>query len=146
MRNCLFQGDFASILEIAARQKRILSLLTALTYDIDPLVSDRAVQATGLAAKQIAQRDPEYIRNYLLRLFWLISDESGGICWRGPELIGEILYNCPQFTQFHPMLISLLDLEKKDAPRFRDSTLRGIRRVQQMVRDETQQHQAAMEE
>ena len=35
--------------------------------------------ASGLAARIIARRDPEYIRNYLLRLSWLIDDESGGI-------------------------------------------------------------------
>lgn len=135
VQNWVSQGDFASIVKIATRQKRILSLLTALTYDSDPLASDRAVEASGLAAKQIAQQNPEYVRNYLLRLFWLVNDESGGICWRAPELIGEILYNCPQFNQFHPMLISLLDLEKEDSTRFRVGTLWALGRVSQVVGD-----------
>jgi AraC family transcriptional regulator of adaptative response/methylated-DNA-[protein]-cysteine methyltransferase len=137
VRNWLLRGDFASLLESIGKQKRILGMLTALTYDPDPLVSDRAIQATGLAAKPIAQQDPEFVRNYILRLFWLVNDESGGICWRAPELIGEILFNCPhQFSQFHPMLISLLDLEHKDAERFRAGTLWAIGRVAQAARSE----------
>ena len=131
----LLDEDYQSILDFARRKKRTLSLLTALTYDKDHAISDRAIRVTGLAAKVIAERDPQYIRNYLLRLFWLLNDESGGIGWRAPELIGEILYNCPSFEQFFPMLISLLDLEKEDALRFRAGTLMAIGRVAQVARD-----------
>ncbi len=133
VRNWLLRGDFAPILEFAGGQKRVLSLLTALTYDPDPLVSDRAVQVTGLAARQIAQKDPEFVRNYLLRLFWLVNPESGATCWRAGELIGEILHACPQFGHFHPMLISILDLDKEDA--LRESKLRAIQMNQDMQMD-----------
>jgi AraC family transcriptional regulator of adaptative response/methylated-DNA-[protein]-cysteine methyltransferase len=135
LRGWLLEAEYDSILELASRVKRILSLLTALAYDIDISVSEHAITATGLAAKIIAERDPEYVRNYLLRLFWLVSDESGGICWRAPELIGEILYNCPNFEQFFPMLISLLDLEKEDILSFLPGTLWAIGRVAQVARE-----------
>lgn len=107
VKNWLTEGDFASILELAGRRKRTLSLLTALTYDPDALISDRAIEATGQAAKQIAEQDPEFVRNYILRLFWLVNEESGGVCWRAPELIEKILIACPQFNHFQPMLMSL---------------------------------------
>jgi AraC family transcriptional regulator of adaptative response/methylated-DNA-[protein]-cysteine methyltransferase len=136
LRHWLLEANDRPFLELARKRKRILSQLTALTYDSDSNVSSRANKATGLTAKIIAERDPEYVRNYLLRLFWLVSDESGGVCWRAPELIGAILYNCPQFSQFFPMLVSLLDLEKEDAPRFRTGTLWAIGRVAQIARDE----------
>jgi methylated-DNA-[protein]-cysteine S-methyltransferase len=131
LRHWLLKADDLPILEIAKKKKIILSRLTALTYDSDSIVSIHAIRLTGLVANIISKRDPEYVRNYLLRLFWLVNDESGGICWKAPELIGEILYHCPQFSQFFPMLISLLDLEKEDAPRFRAGTLRAIGRVAQ---------------
>jgi methylated-DNA-[protein]-cysteine S-methyltransferase len=134
LRQWLKEKDYPSILELARNKKRSLSLLTALTYDKELLVRDNAIQAIGLAAKIIAERDPEFVRNYLLRLFWLVNDESGGIAWRAPEMIGEILYNCPGFEQFFPMLISLLDLENEDAPRFRVGTLWAIGRVAQVNR------------
>ena len=135
LRQWLKAEDYPSILELARNKKRTLSLLTALTYDKELTISDNAIQAIGLASKIIAERDPEYIRNYLLRLFWLVNDESGGIGWRAPEMIGEILHNCPDFDQFFPILISLLDLENEDAPRFRAGTLWAIGRVAQVNRD-----------
>ena len=135
LRGWLLEAEYNPILELASSRKRILSLLTALVYDIDISVSEHAITATGLAAKIIAERDPEYVRNYLLRLFWLVNDESGGICWRAPELIGEILYNCPTFDQFFPMLISLLDMEDEDALRFQAGTLWAIGRVAQVAKD-----------
>ena len=135
LRQWLLDANYAPILEIAETRKSILSQLTALTYEENATISDNAIEASGLAARIIAGRDPEYIRNYLLRLFWLVNDESGGIGWRAPELIGEILYHCPQFDQFFPMLISLLDLEEEDAPRFRAGTLWAIGRVAQAARD-----------
>ena len=135
LRQWLLLADYAPILEIAENKKSILSQLTALTYEEDKKISDHAIQATGLAARIIARHEPEYVRNYLLRLFWLLNDESGGIGWRAPELIGEILHHCPQFSQFFPMLISLLDLEKEDIPRFRAGTFWAIGRVAQVERD-----------
>lgn len=135
LRQWLLEEEYTYILEFAGSKKRTLSLLTALTYDKNQAISDRAIKATGLAAKVISGRDPEYVRNTLLRLFWLVNDESGGIGWRAPELIGEILYNCPNFELFFPMLISLLDLEKEDAPRFRLGTLWAIGRVAQVAKD-----------
>jgi hypothetical protein len=135
LRQWLLQGDYTPILKLARKRKRVLSLLTAFTYDHDPVVSNRAITYTGLAAKIINDRDPEYIRNYLLRLFWLVNDESGSIGWRAPELIGEILYNCPNFEQFFPMLVSLLDLEKEDAPQFKNGVIWAIDRVAQARKD-----------
>ena len=135
LQKWLSEANFVPILETAKKRKGILSQLTALSYKEDDEISERAIEVTGLAARIIAGRDPEYVRNYLLRLFWLINDESGGIGWRAPELIGEILYHCPQFSQFFPMLISLLDLDEEDAPRFQAGTLWAIGRVAQVAKD-----------
>ena len=135
LREWLSEANYTPILEIAENRKGILSQLTALSYEEDTKTSERAIEATGLAARIIARQDPEYVRNYLLRLFWLINDESGGIGWRAPELIGEILHHCPQFSQFFPMLISLLDLDEEDAPRFQTGTLWAIGRVAQATKD-----------
>lgn len=135
LRQWILEEKYAEIQELAKSKKRTLSFLTGLTYDENQTVSDGAIKATGLAAKIIAERDPEFVRNYLLRLFWLVNDESGGICWRAPELIGEILYHCPQHDQFFPMLISLLDMEEEDAPRFRTGTFWAIGRVAQIAQE-----------
>jgi len=121
---------FDAIVAIAAQNKRLLSLLTAQTYQPERLLGWRAVQAFGLAAQRIAASDAEYVRNHLRRLFWLLSDESGGIGWRAPELIGETLACCPGlFEEFVSPLVFLLDMEAEDAPRFRPGALWAIGRV-----------------
>ena len=126
----LEQGDFESIAQAARYQKRILSLLTALTYHPEPLAAWRAVQAMGIAARVISASDPEYVLNYLRRLNWLVNDESGGIGWRAAEAIGEILAQYPgQFDEFISPLVHLLEIEPEDAPRFRAGTLWAIGRI-----------------
>ncbi|MCX7670289.1 MAG: hypothetical protein N2439_09480 [Anaerolineae bacterium] len=123
-------NDLAGIVQMAGQERRILSYLTALTYDPEPTIAGRAVQALGAAAGTIADTDAEFVRGHLRRLFWLLNDESGGIGWRAAEAIGEIIRARPeQFAEFIPNLIGLLDLEPEDAERFQPGILRGIMRV-----------------
>lgn len=84
MRDWLIDRDFSAVLELASRQRRTLSFLTALTYDRQALVAWRAIEALGLVAAQMAEEDPEYVRVHLRRMLWLLSDESGGVGWRAP--------------------------------------------------------------
>ena len=79
LRDWLANQDYEAIAGLAGRKRRVLSFLTALTYDHDPLISWRAVEAMGLAAGRISDEDPEYVRVHLRRLMWLLNDESGGI-------------------------------------------------------------------
>ncbi len=135
----LSNADFASIRKFAKEQKRVLSFLTALTYDPDSTINWRATEAIGIAASQIAAQDPEFVRGHLRRLLWLLSDESGGIGWRAPEAIGEILYREPDlFKDFIPILINLIDMEPEDAPRFRAGWLWAISRLAAVRLEEAQ--------
>jgi hypothetical protein len=130
LRDWLAKQDYEAITELAGRKRRVLSFLTALTYDLDPLISWRAVEAMGLAAGRISDEDPEYVRVHLRRLMWLLNDESGSIGWHAPEMMGELLRSRPQrFTEFVPIVISILDLEEEDAVRFRAGTLWAIGRA-----------------
>lgn len=134
LRGFLEQGDLAAIVRSARGSRRVLSHLTALTYDPDPAIADRAVTAMGLVAAELADADPEFVRGHLRRLFWLLNDESGGIGWRAAEAIGEIIRARPtQFAEFIPNLIWLLDMEPEDAGRFQPGILRGIMRVAEVT-------------
>jgi hypothetical protein len=139
LRDWLANQRYDAIVELAGREKRILSFLTALTYEPDPLISWRAVEAIGVAAGHIAEDDPEFVRNHLRRLMWLLNDESGGIGWRAPEAIAEILCSRPgRFSEFVPIVISFLDMEEEDAPRFRPGTLWAIGRLAQVMPEAVQ--------
>ena len=50
LRDCLVNQDYDTIVHLAGTTTRVLSFLTALTYDEDRLVSWRAIEAIGLAA------------------------------------------------------------------------------------------------
>lgn len=133
VRAQLLAGQLEALIPLVSQHRRLLSYLTALSYDLDPLISQRAIQAFGLAAKQLAADDPDFVRNHFRRLVWLLNDESGGIGWRAAELLGEALFHCHAlFPEYLPILISLLDMEPEDAPRFQSSVLRAISRVAQV--------------
>ena len=55
----------------------------------------------------------------------LMNDESGGLCWNGPEAIAEIIYNVPHLIeQYGIILASFL----KEEP-FEAGTRRAISRI-----------------
>ncbi len=133
IRQYLVENNQSQILEIARQNKRILSYLTALTYDPDQLVAWRAIAAIGYAAEWYADRDIEYLRIHLRRLIWLLSDESGGIGWHAPEAMGEIIRARPDLlAEFIPILISIFDMEPEDAPPFKAGALWAIGRLAQV--------------
>jgi len=134
LRDLLQAGDDAGLLAFARRERRTLSYLTALTYDHDPALVWAAIRAFGLAAAQLAERDPDFVRQHLRRLVWLLNDESGGIGWRAPEALGAIIAARPDcFGDYIPILVSLLDMEAGDAVRFRAGYLWAIGRLAQVA-------------
>lgn len=134
LRSYLVDYDLEAVRATAERQRRVLSYLVALTYEPEPLLAWRAVEAFGIAAAAIADRDAEFVRGHLRRLLWLLSDESDGIGWHAPELIGEVLRGRPeQFAEFMPLLAALLDMEPEDAVRFRAGWLWAVGRVAEIA-------------
>jgi HEAT repeat protein len=116
---------------MAVRRKRVLGSLVTSTYDADPRISWRAVEALGAAASRVAENDPDAIRHLLRRLLWLVNDESGGICWRAPEAMAEILWHQPiLFADHIPIVTSLIEnLAEEDLEHFRAGTLWAIGRL-----------------
>ena len=91
---------------------RLLSSLISLTYDRKSIISYRAIEAFGIVSKEIAKTKPELVRNAVGRLLWMIRDESGGIGWSSPEMLGEIVRNNPElFSDIAPVIMSFLDEE-----------------------------------
>ncbi|MFH2055231.1 MAG: DVU0298 family protein [bacterium] len=80
---------------------QVLRTLASLLFESDDLLRWRAIEALGLAAGQLAPKKLDSVQRAIRRLFWLMNDESGGICWCAPEAIAEILFNCPQLIEDH---------------------------------------------
>lgn len=84
-------------------------MLISLSYDKKDVISWRAMEAIGLITGEIFGTDPDIVRNTVGRLLWMIRDESGGIGWSVPEILGEIVRNnhelsadiAPVIASFH---------------------------------------------
>ena len=136
LRGLLIEGDFEAIAELAAERRRVLGSLVSLTYDADPLVGWRAVEAVGEAARRVADEDPTFVREHLRRLYWLISEESGGICWHAPAAMAEIVRAEPEaFADYVPIVIFLiLTMADEDLEHFRVDCLWAIGRLGPLAR------------
>jgi hypothetical protein len=117
------------------------------TYHPDPKMSWRAVEAMGVAAACIAEDDPDFVRQHLRRLHWLISEESGGICWRAPEAMAEIVHRQPErFSDYAPIIAHLiLEMAEEDLAHFRAGILWGIGRLGPAVAEAGQGAMLAVE-
>ncbi len=141
LRAWLQAGDLAALLEYAPHHKRTLSYLTALTYDPEAVIAWRALDACGqVAAQAIEAGELEWVRNHLRRCQWLLSDESGGIGWRAPEMMGEIVARSPEaLAEFIPLVALLLfDMEDEDVVRFKNGHLWAVGRLAQVRPQQTE--------
>lgn len=131
LRDLLAEGDFERIAELAAEQRRVLAVLVALTFDKEPQIAWRAVEALGPAARRVAKDDPDFVREHLRRLHWLISEESGGVCWRAPESMAEIIrHNSDLFAEYIPIVVFLiLHMAEEDVDQFKSGILWAIGRL-----------------
>ena len=102
------------------------SLVLQFLYDADEFYRFRGAEALGHLCKG------NVARNFILRLFWHLSDESGAYCIGAPLGIAEIGRNNPGvFEGFKNKFVSLIDdweVEKK-------YVVYGIGRTAKIVRD-----------
>jgi len=123
---------------LAETNTRVLGLLVPLTFDPDTRVAWRAVEAMGVAAERVAGADPGAVREHLRRLFWLLSEESGGICWRAPEAMAEIVSRCPElFGDYVPVIVHLIaETAEEDLAHFRRGMIWAIGRLGPLARQD----------
>ncbi|MBI4837719.1 MAG: HEAT repeat domain-containing protein [Nitrospirae bacterium] len=96
-----------------------------MTYDKHSIISWRAIEAVGLITGRLSMTNPEIVRNLIGRLLWMIRDESGGIGWSSPEMLGEIVRNSPGlFPDIAPVIVSFHDEKMLTA-----GVLRAIGRI-----------------
>ena len=67
-----------------------------------------------------------------------MSEESGGICWRAPEAIAEIVRRRPRmFGDYVPIVVSPIDeMAEEDLVHFRAGILWAIGRLGSLAREE----------
>ncbi|MBI4686666.1 MAG: HEAT repeat domain-containing protein [Nitrospirae bacterium] len=97
IKTLLKDKKYDEIARLAPNDRQLLSSLISMTYDKADPISWRAMETIGYATKEISKQSPEIVTITIGRLLWMIRDESGGIGWSCPEILGEIVRNTPAF-------------------------------------------------
>jgi hypothetical protein len=131
LRELLEQSRLEEIADMAEERRRVLGVLRSLTFDRDRLIGWRAVEAMGVVAERLADQDPDAVLEELRSLFWLLSEESGGVCWHAPEAMGEIVRRRPdKFSSYISITATLInEMADEDLDHFRPGVLWAIGRL-----------------
>ncbi|MDO8282028.1 MAG: HEAT repeat domain-containing protein [Thermodesulfovibrionia bacterium] len=104
--------EYPRLFDLWPENRKILRLLISLTYDKKSILAWRAIEGVGILSALIAKDDPNTVRNLVGRLLWMIRDESGGIGWSSPEMLGEIVRNNPVLcSDIAPIIVSFNEEE-----------------------------------
>jgi hypothetical protein len=114
INDALEQNDNDLLVSLVQKHKRVLSYLIRFAYDKDTVVGWRAIKAIGYASKILVKTDDEFLRVTMRKLLWSLSDESGGIGWAAPEILGEIVRVDPErFSDIIPLIAGVYEIEEK---------------------------------
>jgi len=116
---------YEELVNLPSTKTRILTKLISLTYDKKSVLSWRSIEAIGIMTGMCAESDPELVRHTVERLLWMIRDESGGIGWSSPEILGEIVRNNSELCSD----IALIIVPFIDELPLRAGVLRAIGRI-----------------
>jgi hypothetical protein len=123
----LESNDLDAVVSFIQENRKALSLLIRMAYDKETLVGWRAIKAAGRVAKALVKTHNEYLRITMRKLLWSLSDESGGIGWAAPELLGEIVSSDPEgFADIVPLIAEVYDIEEQT---FRPGVVYALARV-----------------
>jgi hypothetical protein len=129
----LNSNDIATVVSMVMKSKGSLSSLVRIAYDKESLAGCRAIKAVGLIAIELVKNDYEFLRETIRKLRWSLSDESGGIGWSAPELIGEIVCADPRrFADIVPLIADVYTIEEDV---FRPGVLYAFSRIAESAPD-----------
>jgi len=104
--------DLEGVERWASREPGAFAILQSLLFDADEAVRWRTAEAMGRVAALRARTDVERVRDLVRRTLWLMNDESGGILWFGPQVLGAVLAHVPALLgEFLDVLAGFLEEE-----------------------------------
>ncbi len=125
--SALEADDFEKVLTLALQSRKVLSVLIRLAYEKETLVGWRAIKAIGKIASVFVSSNYDFLRETIRKLLWSLSDESGGIGWSAPEILGEIVSADPEkMSDIIPLITEVYYIEEKV---FRPGVLYALKRI-----------------
>ncbi len=131
VREHLVDGDLEAIVDLTLARRKTLGTLLAMTFDADPQVAWRAIEAQGMAAETLSAESPAFVKEHVRKLLWLITEESGAVFWRAPECMAECAARMPELMKEHVSIAFHLieTLEPEDLEHFRPGALWAVGRL-----------------
>jgi hypothetical protein len=127
IHHALEMNDLDTVVLLVQKNKKAFSLLIRMAYDKETLVGWRAIKAVGRIANVLVKTEHEFLRIAVRRLLWSLSDESGGIGWAAPELLGEIVQSDPEgFADIIPLIAEVYNIEEQT---FRPGVVYALARI-----------------
>lgn len=127
IKDALDANDLNAATALVLKDRKVLTQLIRFAYDKETLIGWRAILAVGMAARELVKTNPSLLRETCRKLLWSLSDESGGIGWSAPELLGEIVSADPrQFADLIPLIASVFDIEEAV---FRSGVVYALKRI-----------------
>lgn len=140
VREMLRVNDMEAIASLARTEKRVINALIGLSYDKESLESWRAIAAMGIAVGALLPGSQEFVRNTVRKLLWSIMEESGGIGWSAPEMLGEIVRADPKgFSDLPPIIASF---HSEDS--FRGGVMYALGRIAEVSPELARPHEEQM--
>jgi len=125
--HALESNDLDAVASLVKENRRALAILVRISYDRETLAAWRAIKAVGLAAEALVKTEYEFLRETVRKLLWSLSDESGGIGWSAPELLGEIVSADPKrLSDIIPLIAQVYEVEEEV---FRPGVVYALARV-----------------
>ena len=109
VRDVLQRRTYHELIELNKKGKSVFRYLVSLSFDKTDVITWRAIEAMGIFCKEIAQNNPEEAMHLVRKLLWYLSEETGGIAWSAPEMLGEIVRLNPKLTAHIAPLVTHLD-------------------------------------
>ena len=107
VRYLIDKGLLSAVGKLAMKDKNVIKWLISFSYDKEDQMTWRAIESMGYVARDLRASHINILRETVRRLLWSMSDESGGIGWSAPEMLGEIIRSDPdEFIDIIPILWS----------------------------------------
>ena len=107
---------------------KALNKLISFALNKDELICWRAIEAMGVASGELSRENLAAVRNTVRRILWSAREESGGMGWSAPELLGEIVRGNPRGFADIPSIVVSLHTEDEEGV-FLRGALWALRRM-----------------
>lgn len=96
--------------------QKVFTPLLSLSYSNDKDIINKILDAFSYASELQSKVDKETLRKFIRRLIWMLTEESGGIPWLAPAILGSVISSDKVLAEeYFKILLSYIN-ENEDEP------------------------------